>query len=105
MSPQPPEAKLFSQGKRMRISIHILGNSVIGSPMERSVEIGPDGRGVLDFAEGTSLADLEQRLELHRLGGASLLHNGAPVAKEARATARLSDGDEVVVLPPIEGGA
>lgn len=83
----------------MRVHVHILGN-----PVDRPSGIGSDGHGDLAMPAGATLADLETRLELHRLGGASVMRNGAPVAPANRPATILADGDEIVVLPPIEGG-
>ena len=66
--------------------------------------LGRDGIGEIPVKDSGTLADAMQRIGMDPKLGFMTLVNGDPVSPENRAEKQLSDGDQVVVFPPIEGG-
>lgn len=66
--------------------------------------IGSDGLGDIPVKDGGTLADAMMMIGLGPEKPFMTLVNGNAVAPEARGNTPLSDGDQVVVFPPIEGG-
>ena len=66
----------------------------------------PRGRAELDIAEGTSLADLIDQLEILPARAQMVLVNGdqAPRKTEQRQRVSLCEGDTVSIFPPLAGG-
>ncbi|EIJ44226.1 sulfur transfer protein involved in thiamine biosynthesis [Beggiatoa alba B18LD] len=58
----------------------------------------------LDIAEGTSLQDLITTHHIPEQSAHLVLINGVYVAPDKRASARLNQGDIVVMFPPVAGG-
>jgi molybdopterin converting factor small subunit len=64
------------------------------------------GRATLELAEGSSLLDLIESLEIPDRQAQMVLVNGeqAPRRAEARSAVPLKDGDTVAIFPPVAGG-
>ena len=58
----------------------------------------------VDLADGATPNDLLEALDLPDDEPYMTLVNGLPVAPGRRAATRLSDGDKVIVFPPLKGG-
>ena len=66
--------------------------------------LGKDGVGEIPVKDGGTLADAMKMVGLVAGEPYMTMVNGNPVPLENRDTKVLSDGDQVVVFPPIEGG-
>ncbi len=66
--------------------------------------LGRDGLGEIPLKDGGTLADAMIMIGMKPELGFMTLVNGDPVAPESRTKKALSDGDQVVIFPPIEGG-
>ena len=64
----------------------------------------PFGEAEMDLAAGTTLADIMGRIELPKEESYTSLVDGQPVVPDDRAGYALSDGDEITLLPAIQGG-
>jgi sulfur carrier protein ThiS len=63
-----------------------------------------EGRGSVDVPEGTSLAELLERLDAASSELYLTLVNDATVRERDQAGHILAEGDTVMVFPPIKGG-
>ncbi|MDT3672437.1 MAG: MoaD/ThiS family protein [Aromatoleum sp.] len=64
-----------------------------------------DGNRVeLDLEEGTTIADVIARFRVPERSAHLVLVNGLFIPREARASRRLAEHDELAVWPPIAGG-
>jgi sulfur carrier protein ThiS len=66
--------------------------------------LGKDGVGDIPVMDGGTLADAMGLVGLPASQPFMTMVNGNPVAPEDREKKTLSDGDQIVVFPPIEGG-
>lgn len=66
--------------------------------------LGKDGIGDIPVKDGGTLADAMGMVGLPPDQPFMTMVNGNPVPVEDRDKKSLSDGDQVVVFPPIEGG-
>lgn len=66
--------------------------------------LGSNGIGEIPVKDGGTLADAMRMVGLPPDQPFMTLVNGNPVAQEARAEKLLTEGDQIVVFPPIEGG-
>ena len=64
----------------------------------------PFGEAEMDLAAGTTLADVMGRIDLPKEETYTSLVDGQPVVPEDRAGHALHDGDEITLLPAIQGG-
>ena len=64
----------------------------------------PFGEAEMDLAAGATLADIMGRIELPQEESYTSLVDGQPVVPDDRAGYTLSDGDEITLLPAIQGG-
>ena len=64
----------------------------------------PFGEAEMDLAAGTTLADIMGRIDLPKEESYTSLVDGQPVVPEDRAGHALHDGDEITLLPAIQGG-
>ena len=62
------------------------------------------GEAELDVAAGATVADVMGQIELPREESYTSLVDGQPVVPDDRAGHALSDGDEITLLPAIQGG-
>ena len=62
------------------------------------------GEAEMDLAAGTTLADIMGRIDLPKEESYTSLIDGQPVVPEDRAGHALHDGDEITLLPAIQGG-
>ena len=62
------------------------------------------GEAEMDVPAGTSLADVMDRISLPKEEAYTSLVSGQAVVPDDRAGHALSDGDEVTLLPAIQGG-
>ena len=58
----------------------------------------------LEVPEGTSALNVIERLGMPPGGGYLVIHNGVAVPKAARADCRLTEADELAIMPPLKGG-
>lgn len=66
----------------------------------------PRGRGRLTLADGASLQDLLDRLEIPERAAQMVLVNGVQTrrGRPERAAHPLAEGDVVAIFPPLAGG-
>ena len=64
----------------------------------------PFGEAEKDLATGATVADVVGQIELPKEESYTSLVNGQPVTPNNRAGHTLSDGDEITLLPAIQGG-
>ena len=64
----------------------------------------PFGEAEMDLAAGATLADIMGRIDLPKEESYTSLVDGQPVVPEDRAGHALRDGDEITLLPAIQGG-
>ena len=62
------------------------------------------GEAELDVAAGATVADIMGQIELPKEESYTSLVDGQPVVPDDRAGHPLSDGDEITLLPAIQGG-
>ena len=62
------------------------------------------GEAELDVAAGATVADIMGQIELPKEESYTSLIDGQPVVPDDRADHALSDGDEITLLPAIQGG-
>ena len=62
------------------------------------------GEAELDVAAGATVADIMGQIELPKEESYTSLVDGQPVVPDDRADHALSDGDEITLLPAIQGG-
>ena len=62
------------------------------------------GEVELDVAGGATVADIMGQIELPKEESYTSLVDGQPVVPDDRAGHALSDGDEITLLPAIQGG-
>ena len=62
------------------------------------------GEAELDVAAGATVADIMGQIELPKEESYTSLVDGQPVVPDDRAGHALSDGDEITLLPAIQGG-
>ena len=62
------------------------------------------GEAELDVAAGATVADIIGRIELPKEECYTSLVDGQPVVPDDRAGHALRDGDEITLLPAIQGG-
>ena len=62
------------------------------------------GEAELDVAAGATVADIIGQIELPKEETYTSLVDGQPVVPDDRADHALSDGDEITLLPAIQGG-
>ena len=62
------------------------------------------GEVELDVAAGATVADIMGQIELPKEESYTSLIDGQPVVPDDRADHALSDGDEITLLPAIQGG-
>ena len=62
------------------------------------------GEAELDVAAGATVADIMGQIELPKEESYTFLVDGQPVVPDDRAGHVLSDGDEITLLPAIQGG-
>ena len=62
------------------------------------------GESEMDVATGTTVADIMGQIELPKEEFYTSLVDGQPVVPEDRAGHALHDGDEITLLPAIQGG-
>ncbi len=58
----------------------------------------------IELPEGTTAAGVLARLGMPPEGSYLVIHNGAAVPRDARATCQLADGAELAIMPPLKGG-
>ncbi len=64
-----------------------------------------DGNRIeLDLDDGTTIADVIARFQVPERSAHLVLVNGLFIPREARASRRLAEHDELAVWPPIAGG-
>ena len=64
----------------------------------------PFGEAEMDLAAGATVADIMGQIDLPKEESYTSLANGQPVVPEDRAGHALHDGDEITLLPAIQGG-
>ncbi len=64
----------------------------------------PRGEGEREFPGGTVPGDVVEWLTLLDGEQFVILVNGYPVSEEDRFKAKLKEGDQITVFPPMEGG-
>ena len=64
----------------------------------------PFGEAEMDLAAGTTLADIMGRIDLPKEESYTSLVDGQPILPDDRASHALRDGDEITLLPAIQGG-
>ena len=62
------------------------------------------GDAVIDLAQETTITGALERFDLSRQMPYMTLVNGESIVESERAAHRLSDGDELTIFPPIQGG-
>ena len=62
------------------------------------------GEAELDVAAGATVADIMGQIELPKEESYTSLVDGQPVVPNDRAGHALSDGDQITLLPAIQGG-
>ena len=62
------------------------------------------GEAELDVAAGATVADIMGQIELPKEESYTSLVDGQPVVPDDRTGHTLSDGDEITLLPAIQGG-
>ncbi len=58
----------------------------------------------IELPEGATAASAMAQLGMPPEGSYLVIHNGAAVPRDGRATCRLADGDELAIMPPLKGG-
>jgi len=83
----------------MRVSVKLI--SMAAAPPD-----GFDsyGKAEITLDDGVSVANLIERLPLNTNETYLVLVNGDTIAPSERDQARLTDGDEVAIFPPMQGG-
>lgn len=82
-----------------------VGIQVVSIDTSQLRGIGRDGIGDIPLKDEGSLADAMRMVHLAPDEPFMTLVNGEPVGPEDRAAHVMKDGDQIVVFPPIEGGA
>ena len=83
----------------MKIRVKLI--SLQGPPPPGFDEVG---NGALEAAQGATLGDLLERLELPGNETYVTLINGEPVPQNRRAARTVSADDTLTIFPPIKGG-
>ncbi|GEM_PF-1376513 len=78
----------------------------LGEALQDELRLGDaDGRLQLEVADGATPGDvLEQIGAVNQEKTLLVIVNGANVPPSQRASERLAEGDEMLVLPPLKGG-
>ncbi len=64
----------------------------------------PFGEAELDLAAGTTVANVMGKIDLPKEESYTSLVDGQPILPDDRASHALRDGDEITLLPAIQGG-
>ena len=64
----------------------------------------PFGEAEMDLAAGATVADIMSQIDLPKEESYTSLVDGQPVVPDHRAGHALHDGDEITLLPAIQGG-
>ncbi len=83
----------------MKVTVKTAGN------LGRYLPPGSAGNvAALDVSEGATPVDIIRRLGMPEDGSYLVVLNGTAVPKAERATCRLSDDDNLAIMPPLKGG-
>ena len=64
----------------------------------------PFGEADMDLAAGTTVANVMGKIDLPKEESYTSLVDGQPILPDDRASHALRDGDEITLLPAIQGG-
>jgi sulfur carrier protein ThiS len=64
----------------------------------------PFGEAEMDLATGTTVANVMSKIDLPKEESYTSLVDGQPILPDDRASHALRDGDEITLLPAIQGG-
>ena len=62
------------------------------------------GEAEMDLATGTTVANVMSKIDLPKEESYTSLVDGQPILPDDRASHALRDGDEITLLPAIQGG-